>query len=100
MRAAATSSKRAQFAGVLMLGMATLAWADKVQEASADFLEYLGSLEDEDDNWTDFTAEALAARQAHAASSSVSNSSSSASSVRTAAASSKSSSSEMSRAGK
>jgi len=98
MRAAATSSKRAQFAGVFMLGMAALAWADKVQEASADFLEYLGSLEDEDDNWTDFTAEAVAARQAHAAP--VSSSSSSASSVRAAAAGGKSSSSEMSRADK
>jgi hypothetical protein len=63
---AMTATKRLPLTGVLMLGMASLVWADKVTEVGADFLEYLGSLEDADDNWTDFTAEAIATRQATA----------------------------------
>jgi len=62
MRAASVPVRHAQWAGVLLLGVASLVWADKVAEVGADFLEYLGSMESDEDNWTDFTNEALAAR--------------------------------------
>lgn len=45
------------WAGIVLLGAAALARADKVAEMSADFLEYLGSLEDGEDNWTDFVTD-------------------------------------------
>jgi hypothetical protein len=97
-----TASRRIPLTGMLMLGMASLVWADQVTEVGADFLEYLGSLEDADDNWTDFTAEAIATRQATAPAGAQNTTEAAKSAaparVSQAAASSKSSSHEMSKA--
>jgi hypothetical protein len=38
----------------LVFGFASLALAEKITEPSDDFLTYLGELEDNDDNWSDF----------------------------------------------
>jgi hypothetical protein len=58
--------KRAQLAGLMLLGCVSLAAAaDKVTELSDDFLEYLGSMEGSDDNWTDFMKDGLAQDSAH-----------------------------------
>lgn len=51
--------RRAQWAGVFLLGCASLAVAaDKVAELSDEFLEYLGSLEGDDESWLDFASTA------------------------------------------
>lgn len=42
---------------MLMLGLAGLAHAEQTLELSDDFLEYLGNMESNEDNWTDFAAE-------------------------------------------
>ncbi len=63
------------WAGVVLLGVASLVWADKATEMSADFLEYLGSLEDDEDNWTDFASEVPDASQRSASSAASSSSS-------------------------
>lgn len=53
--------KRAQLASLLLLGCISLAVAaDKAAQLSDDFLEYLGNLEGDDDNWMDFSADAAA----------------------------------------
>ncbi len=57
-----TLTQRAQLASLLVLGCVSLVWAaDKVAALSDDFLEYLGSLEGDDDSWMDFTVETTAA---------------------------------------
>ena len=38
----------------LLVGVASLAFAEKSTQPSDDFLEYLGSMEDRNDNWSDF----------------------------------------------
>jgi len=38
----------------LMFGFSCLVLADKAAEPSDDFLAYLGDMEDNDDNWSDF----------------------------------------------
>lgn len=43
-----------------MFGFATLAFVANTAEVNDDFLEYLGNLESNDDNWTDFAGEAAA----------------------------------------
>lgn len=61
-RASLSNLKRAQLAGLMLLSCMSIAWAaDKAAELSDDFLEYLGSLEGDDDNWTDFSADAALA---------------------------------------
>lgn len=72
------------WAGIVLLGAAALARADKVTDMSADFLEYLGSLEDGDDNWTDFGtdfADEVPAVGQHSTSSAASSASSSSTSA-------------------
>jgi len=57
-------AKRTQLAGLLLLGCMSMAMAaDKLGELSDDFLEYLGSLEGDDESWLDFTAEAVTSRE-------------------------------------
>jgi len=46
---------------LLLLGCATLAYAEQATELSDDFLEYLGNMENSEDNWTDFSAAERAA---------------------------------------
>jgi len=41
----------------LLFGFASLVLAEKIVEPSDDFLTYLGELEDNDDNWSDFAQE-------------------------------------------
>jgi hypothetical protein len=61
---AAGMARRVQLASVLLLGCVSLALAaEKVAELSDDFLEYLGSLEGDDENWTDFAAESAVASE-------------------------------------
>lgn len=56
-RMATVFARRTQLAGLLLLGCVSLAMAaDKVAELNDDFLEYLGSLEGDDESWLDFTA--------------------------------------------
>ena len=62
----AVFARRAQLAGLMLLGCVSLAAAaDKVAELSDDFLEYLGSMEGGEENWTDFTKDGLAQDSAH-----------------------------------
>ncbi|MGC3981559.1 MAG: hypothetical protein QM808_09885 [Steroidobacteraceae bacterium] len=68
--------QRTQLAGLLLLGCVSLALAadkaaQKAAEVSDDFLEYLGSLEGDDDSWQDFTVEAVATRDTTKSASSV-----------------------------
>lgn len=64
---AASFARRAQLASLMLLGCVSLACAaDKVapkliEAVSDDFLEYLGSLEGNDDTWMDFAADAATA---------------------------------------
>jgi hypothetical protein len=59
----AVFAKRAQLASLMLLGCVSLALAaDKVAELSDDFLEYLGSMEGGDENWTDFATDGGKAR--------------------------------------
>ncbi len=51
-------AKRTQLAGLLLLGcMSVVIATDKLAELSDEFLEYLGSMEGDDETWLDFTAE-------------------------------------------
>ncbi len=59
----AMMARRAQLASVLLLGCMSLAVAadkaaQQLRELSDDFLEYLGSLESDEDNWMDFASAA------------------------------------------
>ena len=48
-------AKRTQLAGLLVLGCVSAALAaEKLAELSDDFLEYLGSMEGDDETWMDF----------------------------------------------
>jgi hypothetical protein len=82
-------ARHAQLAGLLLLGCASLAVAaDRVAALSDEFLEYLGSLESDDENWMDFTAEANGHGNASSTSSAASVAAPSAASVRAASSSS------------
>jgi hypothetical protein len=48
--------ERIKLVVLLLLGCATLAHAEQATELSDDFLEYLGNMENSEDNWTDFAA--------------------------------------------
>jgi hypothetical protein len=48
-------------AALLLLLQVGMAYADEVTELGEDFLAYLGSLEDSNDNWTDLVASNAAA---------------------------------------
>ena len=62
----AVFAKRAQLAGLMLLGCVSLAVAaDKVAELNDDFLEYLGSMEGNDENWTDFATTHAAIEAGH-----------------------------------
>ena len=55
--------KRTQLAGLVLLGCMSLAIAaEKLAELSDDFLEYLGSMEGDDETWLDFAAETVVSR--------------------------------------
>lgn len=59
LRGSAAMARRIQLASLLLLGCVSLALAaDKVAELSDDFLEYLGSLEGNDESWMDFAESA------------------------------------------
>jgi len=80
-------ARRAQLASLMLLGCVSLAFgADKVIEPSDEFLEYLGSMEGSDDNWTDF-ADSSAHEITHEAEKSVVSASSSSAASGTKAAS-------------
>ena len=82
-------ARHAQLAGLLLLGCASLALAaDKVAELSDEFLEYLGSLESDDESWMDFTAEANGHGNTSSASSAASVAALSAAAARAASSSS------------
>src|SRR6266853_1838234 len=53
--------ERIKLVVLLLLGCASLARAEQATELSADFLEYLGNMENSEDNWTDFAAAERAA---------------------------------------
>lgn len=56
---AAVMVRRAQLASLLLLGcVSVVIAADKVAELSDDFLEYLGSLEGDEESWMDFAESA------------------------------------------
>jgi len=58
-RNSASFFRRTQLASLMLLGCVSLVWAaDKAAELSDDFLEYLGSLEGNDETWMDFAADA------------------------------------------
>ncbi len=60
---ACSVARRLQLASFMLLGCLSVAWAaNKVAELNDEFLEYLGTLEGDADNWTDFTSDAVAAR--------------------------------------
>lgn len=61
---------------LMLLAMLGMAYASELDELGDEFLEYLGSLEGDDDNWTDMVA-VNAARSASSASSSAASSASS-----------------------
>jgi hypothetical protein len=85
-------ARHAQLAGLLLLGCASLAVAaDKVAQLSDEFLEYLGSLESDDENWMDFTAQANDHGNASSASAAAGVAAPSAAATRTASSSSSSS---------
>jgi hypothetical protein len=74
--------KRAQLVGLLVLGCVSLAMAaDKAAELSDEFLEYLGSLEGNEDSWQDFAAAAVADHKLPATSSSSSSATSKATAI-------------------
>lgn len=59
----AIMARRARMVGLSLLGCISLVLAaDSTAGLSDDFLEYLGSLEGDDENWQDFTAETVASR--------------------------------------
>jgi hypothetical protein len=94
LRGIAAMVRRAQLASLLLLGCVSLALAadkaaEQLQQLGDDFLEYLGSLEGDDESWMDFVAEAAgneaAKPQAQLVSSKTSSASSSASSATSSA---------------
>jgi len=50
--------KNAQLIAGLLGAFSSLAFADKTADVSDDFIEYLGQMEDRDDNWSDFADQA------------------------------------------
>lgn len=46
--------KKVQLIVVLLGAFASLAFAEKTADVSDDFIEYLGQMEDNDGNWSDF----------------------------------------------
>jgi hypothetical protein len=60
---AAVFARHAQLVGLMVLGYASLAFAeragDQIAELSDDFLEYLGSMEGGEENWTDFMSDGV-----------------------------------------
>ncbi|HEX2586474.1 MAG TPA: hypothetical protein VHL14_15225 [Steroidobacteraceae bacterium] len=52
------STRKTRLLAGLMAGVASLAFAEKAAEISDDFIEYLGQMEDSDDNWSDFADQA------------------------------------------
>jgi hypothetical protein len=65
-RKSSVFARRAQLAGLMLLGCVSLAAAaDKMAELSDDFLEYLGSMEGGDENWTDFATTNVATEAGH-----------------------------------
>lgn len=63
----------------LLVGLAPLVLAEKTAEPGDDFLEYLGSMESRDDNWSDLSSDDAAAEPADNTSAHESSSSSSSS---------------------
>jgi len=55
-----TSVRKASLIAGLLAGFASLAFAEKAAELNDDFIEYLGQMEDNDDNWSDFVDDAHA----------------------------------------
>lgn len=80
---AAVMVRRAQLASLLLLGcVSVVVAADKVAEVSDEFLEYLGSLEGDEESWMDFAESAKPQTKAGSDSKVASASSSSASSTK------------------
>ena len=50
----AGSALRAPLLAWLLFAFASVVFAEKTAEAGDDFLEYLGSMENDNDNWSDF----------------------------------------------
>lgn len=48
------SARKIRLLAGLMAGVASLAFAEKAAELSDDFIEYLGQMENSEDNWSDF----------------------------------------------
>ncbi len=49
---------KAKLLAWLLLSFASVVLAEKATELNDDFLEYLGNMEDSDDNWSDFDRKA------------------------------------------
>ena len=77
---AARPAYRITLASVLLLGCAIAMAADKAAELSEEFLEYLASMESDDESWTEFATAAPTPPPVVAASSSSSSSRASAAS--------------------
>ena len=62
-------SQRASRWLLLVLGVTTCVYAQQLAELSDEFLEYLGSLEGDEEDWMDFVAVAAASSSASSSSS-------------------------------
>jgi len=72
--------KKAQLVAGLLGAFSSLAFAEKAADLNDDFMEYLGQMEDNDDNWSDFV-DRTAAKQDMASTHAEHSSASSATSV-------------------
>ncbi len=50
-----TRTGKIRLLACLLFAFASIVLAEKATEVNDDFLEYLGSMENDDDNWSDFT---------------------------------------------